>query len=332
MSRLALLLGFAVILAGCSSGASEPTASPTPKPESKKLKVALVTPGPVSDAGWSAMAFEGLKAIEAETGAEIQNSEAGGGQIRDALRSYAQKDFNIVIGHGFEYNAEAMAIAKDFPNTFFVTSSGSETAKNVTAFRFYLEQGFYMAGYMAGLMTKSNKVAMIGGDRVPSIQSTFKGFAAGAKAANPKVEVIETFTGDGKDPVKARQATEEAIAKGADFVIHQANAAAQGVFDACKEKNVWAFGANLDQNSNASGIVIASAIIVAKPAFVGIAKDVQAGKFPEGIVLRGMQEGAIDFVLNPTLKDKVPADIVAKLDELRKKVLSGEVTVPKDEF
>jgi basic membrane lipoprotein Med (substrate-binding protein (PBP1-ABC) superfamily) len=278
------------------------------------------------------MAYDGLQGIKTEMGAEVNNQEAGGPQIKDAMRSYAQKGYNLIFGHGFEYNEPAVEVAKDFPNTAFVSSSGGATSANVGAFRFYLEQGFYLAGLLAGTQSKSGVVAMVGGPDVPSIRSTFKAFKAGAEAAKPTIKVEEVFTGSGNDIALAKQATLSVIAKGADFVIHQANAAAQGVFDACKEKGVYAFGANADQNANESGAVIASATIVAKPAFLELAKQVKDGTFKGAIVLMGMDKGTIDFVINPKLKDKVTPEAVKAVEDAKKKILSGELTVPKDEF
>lgn len=332
------LLGAAIaalVVVGCTGGAKD---TPETKPASGAtgaigdFKVALLTPGPVSDAGWSAMAYDGLRAIQIDLNAEISNQEAKDTQIKDAMRSYAQKGYHLVFGHGFEYNEPAIEVAKDFPNTTFVSSSGGQTAANVGAFRFYLEQGFYLAGYMAGLSSKSGKVAMIGGDDVPSIRSTFKAFKAGAEAAKPGIKVIEVFTGNGQDIAKAKQATLGAISEGADFVIHQANAAAQGVFDACKEKGVWAFGANLNQNDNPSGVVVASATIVAAPAFLNLARSVKDGSFKGGVALNGMEQNAIDFVVNEALKDKISPDVLTQVEAIREKIKSGALVVPKDEF
>lgn len=321
------------VLMGCNSPSSQPAADAGPSTTPKSdFKVALLTPGPVSDAGWSAMAYTGLQQIQKDLGAEVNNQEAKGTQIKDAMRTYAQQGYNLVIGHGFEYNGPEVQVAKDFPKTVFVSSSGGETAPNAGAFRFYLEQGFYLAGEMAAKMSKTHKLAMIGGDNVPSIESTFKAFEAGAKAVDPKVQVIKIYTLSGSDVAKAKEATLKAIDQGADFVIHQANAAAQGVFDACKERGVYAFGANLDQNDNPSGAVIASAVIVAGPAFVDLAKQVKAGTYKGSILLMGMDKGAIDFVLNPKLKDKVPADVQKAIADDMAKIKSGQLTVPKDEF
>jgi basic membrane lipoprotein Med (substrate-binding protein (PBP1-ABC) superfamily) len=123
-----------------------------------------------------------------------------------------------------------------------------------------------------------------------------------------------------------------AIAEGADFVIHQANAAAKGVFEACKEKGVLAFGANLNQNDDSTGVVCASAVIVAGPAFLSLAQEVQSGTFKGGIALKGMQDGAIDFILNPALQGKLSAESLAKVKEAQEQIKKGSLTVPKDDF
>jgi basic membrane lipoprotein Med (substrate-binding protein (PBP1-ABC) superfamily) len=195
-----------------------------------------------------------------------------------------------------------------------------------------LEQGFYIAGVLAAKLDKTGTVAMIGGDKVPSIQSTFDAFSAGAKATKPQIKVLTVYTGDGNDVAKAKEATLNAIGQGADLVIHQADNAAQGVFEACKEKNVYAIGSNLDQNKNATGIVIGSAIIAAGPAFVDLAKEVQAGTYKGSVANFGVKQGAIDFVINPALQSKVPADVQKLLDDTKSKIKAGTLTVPEAKF
>lgn len=330
-------------LAGCGSGddkSAAATSTTDNKPPTdakalsgKKLKVALLTPGPVSDAGWSALAYDGLVAIKDELGADIQNQEAAGPKIKDAMRTYAQQNYDLVFGHGFEYNEIGVDVAKDFPKTVFISSSGGKTSANAGAFRFYLEQGCYLAGILAAKMTKTGTIGSVAVQNYPSIVSTLKAYEAGARSVNPKIKIIPTsYFGSEGDIAKAKQATESVISQGADFVIHQANAAAQGVFDAAKEKGIYAFGTNSDQNSNASKAVIASATIIAKPAFIELAKQVQAGTYKGSVELFGMDKGAIDFVLSPTLRDKVPADVQKFLEETKAKIKSGALVVPKDEF
>src|SRR5690349_3013754 len=164
-----------VFLVGCSGGVKDSTTpSESAVQDDGVFKVALLTPGSVSDSGWNAMAYEGLTAIKEELGCDVDNKAATDAQIKDAMRSYAQKDYDLVIGHGYEYNAPGVEMAKLFPSTVFVSSSGGETATNAGAFRFYLEQSFYLAGYVAGSMSKTGKVAAVGFNSIPSIKSTFK--------------------------------------------------------------------------------------------------------------------------------------------------------------
>lgn len=327
-----LIVGSVIALAGCTGGSQSSSAPAAATPKSSEFKVALVTPGPVSDAGWNAMAYDGLKACERELGAKIVNSEAQGPKIRDALRSYAQDGYSLVIGHGFEYNEPAAEIAKDFPNTVFLSSSGGKTAPNLGTCRFYLEESFFVAGYVAGTLTKSGKVAMVGFTTIPSIASTFKAFEAGAKFARPNVEVKTISLDLNCDAIAARQSTMAALNAGADMVIHQANQFAQNVFAACKEKGAYAFGANADQNSNDSGVVIGSAVLRPESVIVDVARQVKEHEFKGQVFAYGMSRNANDYIINPKFDAMYPADLKAKIDDLKAKIKSGEQVVPKDQF
>ncbi len=307
--------------------------SVTSDEEKAKFKVALLTPGPVSDSGWNALAYEGLQAIKADMGATVDQKESSGTKIADDMRTYARQGYNVVFGHGFEYNDPAMRVAKDFPNTVFVTSSGGGTAKNVGAFRFDLEEGFYIAGYMAALMSKNGVIGSVSVQNYPSIVSTLKAYAAGAKAARPTVQVLPpVYFGVEGDVARARTATQQVINQHADFIIHQANAAAQGIFDACKEKKVYAFGSNANQNDNPSGIVIGSAVISTKTPFKELADAAKRKVYVGAIGEYAMINNAIDFVINPKLLDKVPADVQQKVRDLAADIKSQKIVVPKDKF
>lgn len=332
------LVAIGFIGLGCSKPESNPYEGSSVKtvetPEARaKFKVALLTPGPISDAGWSALAYDGLKSIQEDMGATVQNKESSGTKIVDDMRTYAQQGFNLVFGHGFEYNEAAMKVAKDFPNTVFVTSSGGGTAKNVGAFRFDLEEGFYVAGYMAALMSKTGTIGSVSVKDYPSIVSTLKAYAAGAKAARKDINVLQpVYFGNEGDTTAAQQSTLAVIGQGADFVIHQANAAAQGVFNACKEKKVYAFGSNANQNDNPTGVVIGSAVIITKTPFKELADAVKRKVYTGTIGEYAMSNDAIDFVINPKLKDKVPHDVQQKLEDLAADIKAGKVKVPKDKF
>jgi basic membrane lipoprotein Med (substrate-binding protein (PBP1-ABC) superfamily) len=316
----------AVFIGACSSNTETPETT-------SEFKVALITPSSVNDSGWSALAYRGLEAIQVQCGAEIQNVVASSPQdIKDAMRTYAQKNFSLVIGHGYEYNSIGIEVGKDFPKTVFVSSSGDKTAPNVGTFRFYLEQGTYLLGMVGAKMSKSGVLGMVGGPNVPSIESTFQAFEAGAKSVRPDIKVLKAYTNSNDDVGAAKQQTLAFISQGADFVIHQANAAAQGVFEACKERGFYAFGTNSDQAGDAPDTVLASAVIVAEPVFVELANEVKNGSFKSGVRVRGMAEGAIGFIWNPALESKVPANMKKLVDDTMAKIKSGAITVPKLEF
>lgn len=329
MQKFALGVVFAVAMFGCAPQGESNTANPS-KPEDKPFRVALLTPGPVNDAGWNQMALDGLTAIEGKLSAKVNNEESTGSKIADSMRSYATEGYDLVFGHGYEYNAPAMAIAKDFPNTVFVSSSGGEFADNVGAFRFNLEQGFYVAGYYAAMTSKSGKVGTVAIQGIPSIDSTLKAFVAGAKAAKPEIEVKEVKLASDRDVASARQATLAMLESGVDVVIHQANNAASGVFTACKERGAKAIGANANQNNDPSGAVVASAIILAEPAFLDLATRVKEGGYKGAIELYGMEKGAIDFVLAEN--SGVSPETVDAIKALVEDIKSGKVDVPRDTF
>lgn len=339
---LAALAGLAAF--GCSSSDSGTAASnsgPATAPDASKpaasggdFKIALLTPGSVADNGWNKMAYDALQSMKTELGATVDNQQdVTGTKIRDAMQTYARQGYNLIFGHGFEYNEPALAVAKDFPDTVFVSSSGSGSSKNVGAFRFYLEQGCYLEGYLAGKMSKTGVIGSVAVQNFPSIVSTLKAYEAGAKAANPKIQVIPpVYFGKEGDIAGAKQATEALIGQKADFIIHQANAAAKGVFDACAEKGVYALGTNSDQNDDPSGAVIASSVIKAGPAFLDLAKRVKDKTYTGEVSLYGMDKDVIDFVINPQMASKVPADVVKLLDGLKADIKSGKLVVPKDSF
>lgn len=328
----------ALAVAGCTGGKQVAETPPTPAtkthaPIEGTLKVALLTPSSVNDSGWSALAYRGLQAIASETGAEVRNAVAiQAADVKDLMRTYGQQGFHLVIGHGYEYNQHGIDIGKDFPKTFYVSTSGSQISANVGCLRFYLEQGMYVLGAVAAKMSKTGVIAMIGGPEVPSIASTFDGFEQGAKDTRADIKVLRAFTGSNDDIGKAKAQTLAAIYQGADFVIHQANAAAQGVFEACRERKVFAFGTNSDQSSAAPEVVLASAVIVAEPIFVSLAKSIKEGSYVPSVQLVGMEEGAVAVTWNPRLQPQVPSDVIAMSKELVQKIASGELRVQKREF
>ena len=296
------------------------------------FRVALLTPGPVSDAGWNAGAYEGLKAIEKELDAKVSHVQVKTpSEFEEQFRAYAADGYSLCFGHGFEFQDAAARVAKEFPGTVFVTTSGSRVAANQAPLVFELEQATYLCGLVAGRMSKTAKAGMVGGVELPSIRSTFLAFEAGLKAGNPGAKATTVFTGSFEDVAGAKAAALALVDQGNDFLFHNANAAALGVFNAATERGVWAFGSNRDQNSLAPS-VLASAVIDLPRAFVEAARTVKDGRF-EGLPMRyGLKSGVISFVWSPAVLGRVPAPVVDEVERTRERIISGELVVPRGNF
>lgn len=327
---LALL---ATVLAAVVSCGGETTA-----PVDGTFRVALLTPGSVSDGGWNQSAFEGLKRIQAELGAEVSNVETKSpAQFEDEFRSYASAGYDLVFGHGFEYQEAAAKVAPSFPKTIFVTTSGNTVLPNLAPMVFELEQATYLCGVLAARMTKTGKLGLIGGVDLPSIRSTFLAFRGGAEMAKPGVSVREVFLGRFDDVPAAREAATALLDEGADLLLHQVNDAGRGVFQAVEERAaqgaaVYAFGTNRNQNNMAPKVVLASAVLDVPAAFVEVATRVKEKRFVAEPLRLGMAQGIVSFVLNANLSSRVPPDVLQELVQLMARIRSGELRVPRGNF
>ncbi len=308
----------------------------TPPSEGEQMKVGLLTPGPISDKGWNAGAYEGLMAIKDRLGAKVSHVQVKSpAEHEEHFRSYADEGYNLVFGHGFEFQDAARRVGADFPGTFFVTTSGNTVTQNVGAMVFELEEATYLLGMLAGKMTRKGVVGLIGGVEIPSVESTFLAFEAGAKAARSDCKVLRTYTGSWEDTALAREATLAQISQGADFLFHNANEAGPGVFQAVTEKSadgIYAFGSNKNQNEEAPDVILGSAVIDLPNAFVQIAQQVQEGTFKAGVTRFGLKSGVITLVLNPKLLPRIPQEIQAGIEETQAKIIAGELKVPRGNF
>ena len=303
--------------------------------EADVLRIALLTSGPVSDAGWYAGAYEGLQLLEDSVGASISHQQTRTpAEFDEAFRSYAAAGYDIVFAHGFEYQDAALRAGEQFPDMTIVVSGGGRVSKNVVPLIFRLEQGSYMAGMVAGGMTRTGTVGMVGGVEIPSAQGTFRAFEAGAKAVNPSVTVLEAFTGSWDDVAAAKEAAVAQLSRGADVVIHNTDAASFGVFQAVREATRpeaprWAMGMNKDQNDVAPDVILGSAVIYIPQAFLELVRRWQAGEVGGEPVYVNMNDKIVDFVPNPALPGGIPAELLARVHSARDAIARGELQVPR---
>ena len=248
-------LGFAM------SQAAMATEQVDPK---RPLKVALVLPGSVSDGTFNAAAAKGIKEAQAKypnvTVSVRENT--GMAQIEAALFEYASNGYDVVIGHGFQFAEAAKKIHNQFPKTWFIVNTAKVSeAPNLASFDNRWGDAGYVAGALAGLLTKSGTVGAVGGIPVPVIQEYNEGFERGAKRTRPDVKALSAYVGSFSDVAKGKEVTLALIEKGADVVTASGNESVIGTLEAAKEKGVLMIGTAFDSASFAPDTVVTTALI-----------------------------------------------------------------------
>ena len=339
---LVVLAIFSFHLAGCNrstnegaantSGASGASGNAASGAQSQ-LKVALLTSGDINDQGWNQLGYESLQAIEKELGAQISHQVAKNvSDQQPALRDYGEEKFDLVICHGFEYGERVKALATKYPDTKFVVVAGNvKQEPNVATLVPKLEEATYLLGMLAGGMTKSNVIGVIGGMRLPVIKSTFDAFESGAKSVNPKARVLTNYVGNFEDQNAAKEASRAMISQRADVLFHNADQAGKGMFNAAQEaKGVLVFGSNRNQNNVAPGVCLASAVIELPRAFVQLARDVQENRFKAEFRELNLPKGTIAVEWNTALKSKVPPALLQKVNDAEKKIKGGGLKIKRN--
>lgn len=315
-----LLLAFvAITLGACSGQKSDPGAA------EDKFRVALLTPGPISDKSWNGGAYAGLLAIRDSLGADVSHIQTRTpAEFDENFRQYGARGFDLVFGHGFEFQDAALRVAPDFPNTVYVTTSGTSVAKNVAGADFAFEEASYLAGMIAGKMTRSSILGMIGGTELPPVKRSFEAFEQGARSVNPRIRVVVSYIGNWDDASAGKEQAIAQVSRGVDVIFQNADAAGLGIFQAVKEaKGVWVIGSNANQNDIAPEQTLGSVVIDLPHAFLLIAREVKKGGFTGRVFSLGLRDDVVKFVLNPRVSSVVPAPLMAAVDSTRRLMIDG---------
>jgi basic membrane lipoprotein Med (substrate-binding protein (PBP1-ABC) superfamily) len=302
------------------------------------FRAALLTSGPVSDAGWYAGAYEGLMMLRDSLGAQVSHQQTRTpAEFDEAFLSYASAGYDLIFAHGFEYQDAALRTGERFEDVTIVVSGGGKVSDNVVPLVFALEEASYLAGMVAAGMSASGTVGMVGGVAIPPVQGTFRAFEAGARSVDPEVEVLESFIGNWDDVAAAKEAAVAQLRRGADVLIHNTDAASFGVFQAVREavesgRATWAVGMNRDQNDVAPDVILGSAVIRIPKAFLETARAWQAGTLGGAPLYARSRDDVIDFVPNPAIMDRIPPELLRRVDAVRAGIQAGEVEVPRVPF
>jgi basic membrane lipoprotein Med (substrate-binding protein (PBP1-ABC) superfamily) len=301
-------------------------AAPLPALAQARLKVAGIYTVPVEQQ-WVSRIHKALNAAKARGEIDYVFSEnVANADYERVMRQYAEGGQQFVIGESFAVEAAARKVAKEYPKTaFLMGSSGKPQAPNFSVFDNYIQEPAYLTGMLAGGMTKSNLIGMVGGYPIPEVNRLMHAFMEGAKEVNPKVKFNVTFIGSWFDPPKAKEAAFAMIDKGADVMY----AERFGVSDAAKERKVLAIGNVIDTQAQYPDTVVASALWNMEPTVDAALKKVKGGNFTAEDYgpLSMMKVGGSALSPLGTFEKKVPADLVAKVKAREKAILDGKFTV-----
>ena len=321
----------AAALAGCGkkeappAPAAEPAPAPVaaaPAPATGPLKIAFAYVGPVGDGGWSYAHDNARKAIEKEFGDKIVTtfveSVPESADAERVIRDFVGQGNKLIFGTTFGYMETMVKVAADNPDVKFEHATGYKTAPNLRTYDSRTYEGAYLAGVVAGGMTKTNTLGVVGSVPIPEVLRNIDSFTLGAQSVYPKIRTKVVWVNEWFSPPKETEAATSLINGGADILFQNTDSPA--VLKTAQEKGVRAFGWDSDMTAYGPKAHLASAIINWAPYYTKSVKDVLDGTWTTGQAWWGVKEGAIDLV---SIADDVPAEIKAKVDEAKAGLKAG---------
>lgn len=298
------------------------------------LKVALILDkGGRDDKSFNAAAYAGAAKAKDELGISLKYVEAtDDGAIETTMRSFAAKNFDLIIGIGFSMAEATKKVAAQYPKLHFALVDGEVDAANVRSLLFEEHQGSFLIGAIAGLTTKTNQLGFLGGMDVPLIRRFQMGYEAGIKKVNPKAKLITNYTGVSSEawnnPAKAKELSLTQYSQGVDIIFGAAGASNYGLFDAAEEKKALAIGVDSNQNWVKPGFVLTSMLKRVDVAVFQVIKDTKEGKFSGSTERFGLKNQGVDYAFDKYNEKILSADVRKKVDVLKAEIMSGKIQVP----
>ena len=303
----------------------------------KKLKIAFLTDGLFSDAGWGAFGYNAAQALQGEYSYMVDYKEnVPIPKIEETLRDYANSGYDIIISHGFEWGKPAVKVGKDYPETKFVIFTGLVNSSNVASIYPMQQEGTYVLGALAATMSKTGIIGFVGGERYPNLINIYEGYKQGAQDVNPAVKILVTYLDDWDNSTKGKKAAISQIDRGADFLLQVADTSGHGVIEAAKERGIYAFGAISDQNKLAPNTVLTSFVLDAEKAFDRIITLVKTSNFSGQIFKPGLEaekgasgDGIVYIAPFHSLEHTVSDNVKLRLEKLKEDIINGNIKVPE---
>ena len=321
----------AAVLIGCGKKEEEVAApAPAPAPAApaaapaapEPLKIAFAYVGPVGDGGWTFAHDNGRKALEAEFGNKVVTSFVESvpesADAERVIRDMASNGNKLIFGTTFGYMEPMLKVAADFKDVKFEHATGYKTAENLRTYDSRTYEGAYMAGVIAGSMTKTNTLGVVASIPIPEVIRNINSFTLGAQSVNPKVKTKVVWVNGWFDPPKETEAATSLLNGGADVLFQNTDSSA--VLQTAEKAGKRAFGWDSDMTAYGPKAHLGSAVINWGPYYIKATKDALEGTWSTGGVWWGHKEGAIDMV---SIADDVPAEIKTKIDTIKAGLKDG---------
>jgi simple sugar transport system substrate-binding protein len=309
--------------------AAAPTAAaPAPAPAPEKLKIAFAYIGPVGDGGWTFAHDNGRKAVEKEFGDKVQTSFVENvpesADAERVIREMASSGNKLIFGTTFGYMESMVKVAGDFKDVKFEHATGYKTADNLRTYDSRTYEGAYMAGVIAGKMTRSNTLGVVASVPIPEVVRNINAFTMGAQSVNPKVKTKVVWVNKWFDPPNETAAATSLINGGADVLMQNTDSSA--VLQTAEKMGKRAFGWDSDMTNYGPKAHLGSAVINWAPYYIKATRDVLEGKWTTGQSWWGVKEGAIDMV---SIAADVPEDTKKRIDEIKAGLKDGTFQIWK---
>lgn len=317
-------------------------------PKTGKIKVGIVFDiGGKNDRSFNAAAWEGVKRAEKDLEIELRDVEPGNPtSIEPAMRAFAEKNFDLIIGVGFAQGPIMQKVANDYPNIKFAIvdgvifeADGKTPKQNVASLVFREHEGSYLVGMIAASKSKTGVLGFVGGMDIPLIHRFEKGYEEGAKAVNPNIKVIDNYCGvtdtAWNNPGKGKELALSQISQGADVIFTAAGNSGLGAFDAVEQygknadgvANKFVIGVDSNQNGVKPGFVLTSMVKRVDNAVYDVVKEVLGGNFKGGFHVFGLDKDGVGYAMDNYNNSLITPELINKVEEAKKKIIDGNIKV-----
>ena len=303
--------------------------------------------GGKNDRSFNAAAWEGVKRAEKELHVCLYDVEPGNPtSIEPAMRAFAERSFDLIIGVGFAQGPIMQRVANDYPDLKFAIidgvifeKDGKTPKQNVASLVFREHEGSFLVGMIAAAKSRTGTLGFIGGMDIPLIHKFATGFEEGAKFTNPNIKIVQNYVGvtdsAWNNPGKGKELALNQIEKGADVIFTAAGNSGLGAFDAVEqygknengEANRFVIGVDSNQNGMKPGFVLTSMVKRVDIAVYDVVKEVIDGKFRGGFHAFGLDKDGVAYSLDENNEALIPPDVIQKVEEARTKIGKGEIKV-----